>query len=79
MKIFPFMCLYINRSDDCHFGSRIHLDLDWRSPCLVQTEGDPWHRGQGSGKSGRDLASLDNVVKSYFKRCQHHTGDHRCC
>ena len=73
------MCLYINRSKDRHFGSRIHLDLDWRCPCPVQSEGDRKHRGQGSDKSGRDLASLDNAVEADFEPCQHHTGDHQWC
>ena len=64
------MRLYINRSDYHHFGSRIHLDLDWRGPCLVQTEGDRKHREQGSRWSGRDLASLDSAVESDFEPSQ---------
>ena len=64
---------------DRYFGSRIHLELDWRCPCLVQTEGDRQHRGQVSGKSGRDLASLDNAEEADFEPCQHHAGDYRCC
>ena len=45
------------------------LELDWRCPRLVQTEGDCQHREQGSGKSGRDLELLDNAEEADFEPC----------
>ena len=33
----------------------------------------------GSGKSGRDLVSLDNAVEVDFEPCQCHTGYYQFC